>query len=73
MPLSRPADTDNNRISVHRAADGAFARALRSAVPFEAPDACALVARGRGLVVSEFLGRRLQLLSRAGRLLQARR
>ncbi len=42
---------------------------LRTAVPFEEPDACAIIANG-SIVVAEFVGRRVQLLSRSGRLLQ---
>jgi hypothetical protein len=42
---------------------------LRTAVPFEGPDACAIIGNG-SIVVAEFVGRRVQLLSRSGRLLQ---
>ena len=49
--------------------EGAFLRVLRTAVPFEEPDACAIIANG-SIVVAEFVGRRVQLLSRSGRLLQ---
>ena len=42
---------------------------LRTAVPFEEPDACAIIGNG-AIVVAEFVGRRVQLLSRSGRLLQ---
>ena len=49
--------------------EGAFLRVLRTAVPFEEPDACAIIGNG-AIVVAEFVGRRVQLLSRSGRLLQ---
>ena len=63
------ADTDNNRLVVFSVAEGAFLRVLRTAVPFEQPDDCAIIGNG-AIVVAEFVGRRLQLLSRSGRLLQ---
>ena len=63
------ADTDNNRLVVFSVAEGAFLRVLRTAVPFKQPDDCAIIGNG-AIVVAEFVGRRLQLLSRSGRLLQ---
>ena len=54
---------------VSGAQEGAFLRVLRTAVPFEEPDACAIIGNG-AIVVAEFVGRRVQLLSRSGRLLQ---
>ena len=42
---------------------------LHSAIPFEEPDDCAIIGNG-SIVVAEFVGRRMQLLSRSGRVLQ---
>ena len=52
------ADTDNNRLVVFSVAKGAFLRVLRTAVPFEQPDDCAIIGNG-AIVVAEFVGRRL--------------
>ena len=65
---TRPHHRVSRRI-VSGTQEGAFLRVLRTAVPFEEPDACAIIGNG-AIVVAEFVGRRVQLLSRSGRLLQ---
>jgi len=66
------ADTDNDRISIFDRASGAFVRVIgsRGEAPgqFLSPDAC--INNGKLLLVAEFLGKRIQVLTRLGGPLQ---